>query len=58
MIEFGKTLKSAREAKGLSVAQVAEATRLLPRIVEDLEKEDFSHLPAPIYGRGFVKLYC
>ena len=25
MIEFGKTLKSAREAKGLSVAQVAEA---------------------------------
>lgn len=58
MIEFGKTLRSAREAKGLSVAQVAEATHLLPRVVEDLEKEDFSRLPAPIYGRGFVKLYC
>lgn len=58
MIEFGKTLKSAREAKGLSVAQLAEATHLLPRVVEDLEKEDFSRLPAPIYGRGFVKLYC
>ena len=58
MIEFGKTLRSAREAKGLTVAQVAEATHLLPRVVEDLEKEDFSRLPAPIYGRGFVKLYC
>ena len=58
MIEFGNTLRAAREAKGLTVAQLAEATRILPRIVEDLEREDFSRLPAPIYGRGFVKLYC
>ncbi|MBQ6522561.1 MAG: helix-turn-helix domain-containing protein, partial [Atopobiaceae bacterium] len=58
MIEFGKTLRSAREAKGLTVEQLAKATCLLPHVVEDLEKEDFSRLPAPIYGRGFVKLYC
>lgn len=58
MIEFGKTLRAAREAKGLSVAQIAEATRMLSSMVENLEKEDFSSLPAPIYGRGFVKLYC
>ena len=58
MIEFGKTLRSAREAKGLTVEQLAKATCLLPRVVADLEKEDFSRLPAPIYGRGFVKLDC
>ena len=58
MIEFGKTLRAAREAKGLSVANIAEATHMLVRIVEGLENEDFSALPAPIYGRGFVKLYC
>ena len=58
MIEFGRTLRAAREAKGYTIAQMAETTHMAPTIVEDLEKEDFTHIPAPIYGRGFVKLYC
>ena len=58
MIEFGKTLRTAREAKGYTVAQLAEMTHLAPSVVANLEKEDFSFLAAPIYGRGFVKLYC
>lgn len=58
MIEFGKTLRAAREAKGLSISQVAETTRIMHSIVEGLEAENFSGIPAPIYGRGFVKLYC
>ena len=58
MIEFGKTLRSAREAKGYTVSQVAEMTHLKSSVVEGLENEDFSMIAAPIYGRGFVKLYC
>ena len=58
MIEFGKTLRSAREAKGYTVSQVAEMTHLKSSTVEGLENEDFSMIAAPIYGRGFVKLYC
>ena len=58
MIEFGKTLRTAREARGYTIAQIAEMTRMLAAIVEDLENENFSHIAAPIYGRGFVKLYC
>lgn len=58
MIEFGMTLRAAREAKGYTIAQIADITHLAPTTVEDLEKEDFTHIPAPIYGRGFVKLYC
>lgn len=58
MMEFGKTLRTAREAKGYTVLQLAELTRLAPSVVEELENEDFSHIAAPIYGRGFVKLYC
>jgi len=58
MIEFGKSLREAREAKGYSVSQLAETTHILPQIIENLEREDFSKIVAPIYGRGFVKLYC
>ena len=58
MIEFGKTLRSAREAKGYTASQIAEMTHLKPSAVEGLENEDFSMIAAPIYGRGFVKLYC
>ena len=58
MMEFGKSLKQAREAKGLSVAQMVEETHLAPTTITELENEDFSHIAAPIYGRGFVKLYC
>lgn len=58
MIQFGRTLREAREAKGLSAGDVARETNLLARQVEALENEDFSHIAAPIYGRGFVKMYC
>ena len=58
MMEFGKTLKLAREARGLTVDDVAEMTRIMPRTIENLEREIFSDIVAPIYGRGFVKLYC
>ena len=58
MIEFGKTLRDAREAKGLSVAQLADATHMTVNTINELENEDFTRIPAPIYGRGFVKLYC
>ena len=58
MIPFGETLRLAREEKGLSTKDIAEATNLLVQHIESLEREDFSRIAAPIYGRGFVKLYC
>ena len=58
MSEFGKALRAAREAKGLTTGQIAEQTHMMIQTVEGLENEDFSRIVAPIYGRGFVKLYC
>ena len=58
MSSFGETLRNAREAKGLTCSQVASQTHMLVQIVEEMEREDFHRIPAPIYGRGFVKLYC
>ena len=53
---LGATLKTAREAKGLTVAELANELHLKTQIVEDLENEDFSNIKASIYGRGFIKL--
>ena len=55
---FGETLRAAREAKGLTTSQIASKTRMLVQIVEEMENEDFHRIAAPIYGRGFVKLYA
>ena len=58
MSSFGEKLKNAREAKGLSCSQVAAQTHMLVQIVEEMEREDFHRIPAPIYGRGFVRLFA
>jgi cytoskeleton protein RodZ len=55
---LGEILKNARVQRGLTPSDVAENTHLLVQIVEDLEREDFRRVAAPIYGRGFIKLYA
>ena len=58
MSSFGEKLRTAREAKGLTCSQVAAQTHMLVQIVEEMEREDFHRIPAPIYGRGFVRLFA
>ncbi|MBP5791106.1 MAG: helix-turn-helix domain-containing protein [Kiritimatiellae bacterium] len=58
MTGFGQTLRAAREAKGLTLRDIADKTHMMIQIVEDLENEKFGKIAAPIYGRGFVKMYC
>lgn len=57
-MSLGSTLRTARESHGLTTSELAARTHMLVQIVEGLENEDFRRIPAPIYGRGFVKLYC
>ena len=48
-------LRLAREQKGLSLRQVAEATKLSVRAIELLEKDSLSGLPEGIYRRSIIK---
>ena len=57
-MSLGNTLRTAREACGFTTSELAARTHMLVQIVEGLENEDFRRIPAPIYGRGFIKLYC
>lgn len=55
---LGEQLRNAREEKNLTASEVAAATRMMVQIVEELEREDFHRFAAPIYGKGFIKLYA
>lgn len=57
-VSLGKTLREARERLGLSVADVANQTKLAPRQIEALEADDFQHLPEMPFVRGFVRSYA
>jgi hypothetical protein len=50
----GAVLRRVREARGLSVAELAESTRIRAQILEALETETFEHLPERVFVRGFV----
>lgn len=54
----GMKLRRAREAAGMSLRAVAEATRIPVRHVEALESDDFAALPARAYVVGFTRSYA
>ncbi|MDP2833966.1 MAG: DUF4115 domain-containing protein [Pseudomonadota bacterium] len=55
---FGEKLRHAREALGLTPAEVAAKLKLGPRQIEALEAEDLAHLPGDVFARGFVRNYA
>jgi curved DNA-binding protein CbpA len=50
----GELLRQAREARGLTVAQMAERTKLSRLQIEAVEAERFPDLPVAVYLRGIV----
>lgn len=55
---LGEKLRNARLNAKLTTAQVAAATRMKVQIIEDIEREDFRRIAAPIYGKGFIRLFA
>src|SRR5689334_25384232 len=54
----GDQLRAAREAKKVSLEDVAAQTRIPQRHLESLERSDWESLPAPTYTTGFAKSYA
>ena len=57
MESIGDRLKQAREAKKLSIKNVALETNISPTYIEALELEDFDKFPGETYIIGFLKTY-
>lgn len=58
MISVGEQLRAAREARGLTAAQVAEATRMKVQTVDLLERNEFQKIGVAVYGKGFIRMYA
>ena len=58
MQTIGEQLKQARLAKGLTLEQASEATRVRPHYLQALESDQRSALPSTVQGRGFLRLYA
>lgn len=55
---FGACLRRAREARALSLGDVAAATKVPRSSLELLEAADLVHLPAEVFVRGFIRSYA
>ena len=57
MASFGVELKRERELRGISLKEIAEATKISIRFLEALEQDKFEMLPGGIFNRGFIRAY-
>jgi cytoskeleton protein RodZ len=58
VLGVGRALSEARQAQGLTIADVAQQLKFMPRQIEALEAERFSSLPGPTIARGMVRSYA
>lgn len=54
----GEALRQAREARGLSLAEVAGTLKLTAKQVGAIESESFDQLPGIAFARGFIRNYA
>lgn len=55
---FGEQLRRAREARGISLREISEQTRISMRYLEAIEADDYKRLPGGIFNRSFIKAYA
>ena len=51
-------MRLAREARGISLREISEQTRISMRYLEAIESNDFKRLPGGIFNRSFIKAYA
>jgi hypothetical protein len=58
LASFGEELRREREIRGISLKEIADATKISKRFLEAIERNDHQTLPAPVFTRGFVREYA
>jgi transcriptional regulator with XRE-family HTH domain len=55
---LGERFRAAREARGLTLSEVAEEIRIRSVYLSAIEEENWSAIGAPVYTRGFLRTYA
>lgn len=58
MSELGNRLKEARIAKGYSLEDLQDVTKIQKRYLAGIEEGNHSMMPGPFYARAFIKQYA
>jgi transcriptional regulator with XRE-family HTH domain len=58
MPALGEEFRSAREARGLTLSDVAEQIHIRSVYLSAIENEDWAAIGAPVYIRGFIRTYA
>jgi cytoskeletal protein RodZ len=56
--DFGVRMRQLREARGVSLRQIADATKISVGALQALERSDTSRLPGGVFSRAFVRSYA
>jgi cytoskeletal protein RodZ len=55
---LGAWLRQQREARGVSLRDIADASKISLRYLEALERDRLDVLPAPVFAKGFLREYA
>src|SRR5262245_53315641 len=55
---FGTRLREQRERQHISLATIADRTKIKLSLLEALERDDVSHWPHGIFGRSYIRSYA
>jgi len=55
---FGTRLRRQRERRNISLAAIAEQTKIHQPLLEELEHDSVTHWPSGIFRRAFVRAYA
>lgn len=58
MTELGNVLREARQAKGLSIEDIQDLTKIQKRYLEAIEEGNYEILPGQFYVRAFIRQYA
>lgn len=58
MTSLGQSLRQEREARNVSIEEIASATKIVPRYLEALENDRLDQMPGGFFIRGIIRTYA
>jgi len=55
---IGQKLEAARQSKGVTISEAGQATKIMSKYIEAMEADNFGELAAPVYVKGFIRMYA